>query len=120
MESRKNFLRRVKAETGQEFESLTLGTIEDVLGGTIVCRRQWVWVVGLGYPTESDAGLEFDEYVVVDQANGLDFSREIEAMRDPEDLLWVVKAARVRGFETLAQAALKKAMDIAEKEDSKE
>lgn len=54
MESNKNFKRRVLQATGLELSQIPVGEENDVLGGTIFCKRGGTYVVSHGYPDRQD------------------------------------------------------------------
>ena len=54
MESTKNFERRVLKATGLNLSEIPVGEQEDVLGGTIFCKRGSTYVVSYSYPDYED------------------------------------------------------------------
>jgi len=55
-----SFSRRVKEATGVAFFAIPAGVEEDLLDGSILCRRGTTYVVSHGYPTGVDGdGGEF-------------------------------------------------------------
>lgn len=58
-ESLKHFQRRVVRATGLELADIPVGNKEDVLGGTIMCRRGNTCVVTHGYPDYEEDGVSY-------------------------------------------------------------
>lgn len=54
MESKVNFERRVFEATGVELAGIPIGEANDILGGTILCRRGDEYVVTYSYPDRED------------------------------------------------------------------
>lgn len=50
-ETPESFAARVLAATGVQLADITVGEEQDILGGTIICRRGQEYVVTYSYPT---------------------------------------------------------------------
>ena len=68
LESMENFKDRVEEQTGIPFDQIPKGEENDIIGGHIFCKKDNVYVVGIGYPDEDpDTGEEtYHQFRVVD------------------------------------------------------
>ena len=68
-ESEGDFERRVEERTGVKLKDIQKGERQDVVGGHIFCRRDELYVVNVGQPSQEEDGTEIypeDGYRVVD------------------------------------------------------